>query len=546
MSAHQPQIPVKQSHPAWQDIKRREEEELTIKKASLQGAGYVCLTGYPLEVEILSVVQEELVKKYEAIPYKKEGNTIKLAVSDTLDKKISELLKTLEHSTKYKFEPVLASKSSILYGLKTYELTVPKEQKILREEISFEKEIKHLAELKNEITKVPTTKIVDTIISGALSVDSSDIHIEPREKEVRIRYRIDGVLHNVALLSKEVFKPIIARIKFLSKLKMDITRIPQDGKFFVYFKNKRVDIRTSILPTNDGETVVMRLFGSEAASLQLERLGLLKEDFNKLTEVLKKTHGMILITGPTGSGKTTSLYAILNKLSQPEVKIITLEDPIEYHLENITQSQVDLETGYTFVSGLRSILRQDPDIVMVGEIRDFETAEMAVHAALTGHIVLSTLHTNDASGAIPRLVDIGVKPYLITQAINLIVAQRLVRKICPTCREKFKPSQALLKNIEKIIEQIPPNRKPKKIPEFFYRGKGCSTCNETGYKDRIGIFELMEIDENIENLILSGTTSNVLKKEAFKKGFLTMEQDGILKVISGLTTLEEVERVTRE
>jgi type IV pilus assembly protein PilB len=546
MTNHQTQITKQTSHPSWQDIKRQEEENLTVKKARLEDVGYVNLTGYPIDPEALLTVPEDLIKKYQVIPYKKEGKRVRLAVFDAKDKQIIKLIKTLEDTTKHEFEPVLTSKSSLLYSLKSYDLLVPKEEKVSEEKISFEKEIKHLADLKEKISKVPTTKIVDIILGGALSIGASDIHIEPREKDIRIRYRLDGVLHDVSLLSKEVFKPIVSRIKFLAKLKLDITRLPQDGKFFVYFKNQRVDIRTSTLPTMHGETIVMRLFSSEAVSLRLDKLGFLKEDFKCLSEVLKKTHGMILITGPTGSGKTTSLYAILNKLSRPQVKIITLEDPVEYHLENISQSQVDPEADYTFASGLRSIVRQDPDIIMVGEIRDFETAEMAVHAALTGHIVLSTLHTNDASGAIPRLIDIGVKPFLVTQAINLIIAQRLVRKICPFCKEKFKPSQAFLKNITKVIEGIPSEKKPKKIPEFFYRGKGCPVCNQTGYKNRIGIFELFILDESMENLVLSGVTVGTLKKEAIKKGMVTMEQDGALKVLSGLTTIEEVQRVARE
>jgi len=536
----------KSSYPFWQDIKRQEEEEFVIKQARLLGVDYINLTGYPLEPEVLSIVPEELIKKYQVVPYKKEGKLVKLAVADTKDKKIAELIKLLESTTKYRFEPALSSKSSLLYGIKSYDLVVPHEEKVVEEKISFEEKIKHLVDLKEAIAKVPTTKLVDTILSGGLATRCSDIHIEPRENDIKIRYRLDGVLHDVANLSKTAFKPIIARIKFLSKLKLDITRSPQDGKFFVYYKNQRVDIRTSVLPTMHGETIVMRLFGAEAVSLKLDSLGLLSDDLKSLSEALKKTHGMVLITGPTGSGKTTSLYAILNKLSRPEIKIITLEDPVEYHLEDITQSQVDPDTGYTFASGLRSILRQDPDVVMIGEIRDFETAEMATNAALTGHIVLSTLHTNDAAGAIPRLVDLGVKPFLIAHAINLIIAQRLVRKICSTCQEKFRPSEFYLKMINKMIEKIPADRKPKKLPQFFYRGKGCLTCNKTGYKDRLGIFEIFKVDEDIENLILSGSTISAFKKEALKKGMITMEQDGALKVIDGITTLEEVQRVTRE
>jgi len=546
MSNHQGSTSSQNDHPYWQDIRRQEEENFTLKRAQREGVGYVNLTGYPFEKEALKTVPLELVKKYFILPYKKEGKKVNLAVVDSTDERIKKVIKDLEETTGYKFEPFLASQSSLEYGIKTYELLVPPEEEVSEEELELEKEIKRLVDLREEITKVPTTKIVDIIINGALSTQASDIHIEPREKDVRVRYRLDGVLHDVAFLDKEVFKPIVSRIKFLSKLKMDVTWIPQDGKFFVYFKNKRVDIRTSTLPTMHGETIVMRLFGAEAATLKIEALGLLSEDLKVLLEVLKKTHGMILVTGPTGSGKTTSLYAILNRLSRPEVKIITLEDPIEYHLPNISQSQVNVEKNYTFANGLKAILRQDPDIVMVGEIRDFETAEMAIHAALTGHVVLSTLHTNDAVSAIPRLIDMGVKSFLVAQALSLVIAQRLVRKICPYCREKFKPDNLFLERIKKMIEKMPKSRRPQKIPSFFYRGKGCPNCNNTGYKDRIGIFELFLIDEDIEKMILEKAVVRDFKKANIQKGRLTMEQDGLLKVLQGITTLEEVERVTRE
>jgi len=537
------------NNPFWKDLIQEQEEDFIRRKAALNNLQYINLKGYPFEVEALRTVPREIIEKYKIFPFKinKDSKKISLAVLDYSNKKIKDLVKDLETSTGFNFEIFLASDRSLEYAIKSIDSLIgPEEEKTSEDIVDLKKEIKHLSDLKEEISKVSVTKMVDVLLNGALAVGASDIHIEPREKDVRIRYRLDGVLQDVVFLPKDVFKPITSRIKFLSGLKLDVTRIPQDGKFHVYFKNQRVDIRTSTLPTMHGETIVMRLFGSEATSLQVESLGLLKNDFEILSEVLKKTHGMILITGPTGSGKTTTLYAILNKLSRPQVKIITLEDPIEYHLANISQSQVDPEKGYTFASGLRAILRQDPDIVMVGEIRDFETAEIAVQAALTGHIVLSTVHTNDAPSAIPRLTDIGVKSFLLAQALSLVIAQRLVRKICSACREKIKPDKAYLETIKEIVAKMPSSHRPKKIPEYFYHGKGCSLCNNTGYKGRIGIFELFLVDREVEEQILKKSTVHELKEMNKKKGMLTMEQDGILKVIDGITTLEEVQRVTLE
>lgn len=528
-------------------LNREEEEEQTLKRAQSQGMAYVNLVGYSLDSQTLSVIPEEFVRDYGLIAYAKSGKNIKVATLDPQNAVIRSALKTLEETTDHKFFITMVSRSSIRYGQKVYDLIVPRktgEEVSLEEEISLKGEVKSLDELKGKIQGVPTTEIVDLILIGAVSAGASDIHLEPTQKELRIRYRIDGFLHDIALFPKEEIKPITSRIKFLAKLKLDITREPQDGKFFVKTKDKRIDIRVSSLPAASGENLVLRLFDKEAQSLVLEELGLIGNDYKKVEGSLQKSSGMVLVCGPTGSGKTTTLYAILDRLNKPGINIITLEDPIEYSLSGITQSQVDEGAGYDFQTGLRSILRQDPDIIMIGEIRDKDTAEMATHAALTGHIVLSTLHTNDAPGAIPRLIDLGVKPFLIVNAISLIIAQRLVRKICESCKEEYEPAPEIKEEIKKALSNLP--GQTINSDHRLYRGKGCQKCHQTGYKGRIGIFEILPITEEINKLILKGASGSEIKKEALASGMKTMEQDGLLKAIQGMTSAEEVWRVVRE
>ena len=533
----------------WEAAARKTEEDEVIKKASELGLGYINLDGYPFETETLTIIPLDISKEQQIVSYFRDGKKIKVAILEPGDE-INQMLDEISETTRYKFELNLASKSSITYAIKMYELVAPKKAekaaKIEGAEV-FEKEIKHLTDLKEKINTVPTTQIVDLILGGAMATSASDVHIEPRANNVEVRYRIDGVLHDIVKLSKEVYSPIISRIKFLSALKMNVSDMPQDGKFYLKDKNgKATDIRTSVIPTIWGENIVLRIFGTEATSLNLENLGFKDADSEILNRNIAKTNGMILVTGPTGSGKTTTLYAILNKLNKEEVKIITLEDPVEYFLEGISQSQVEPESGYSFAIGLKSILRQDPDILMVGEIRDFETAEIATHAALTGHLVLSTTHTNDAFGAIPRLVDIGIKPFLIINSLSLVIAQRLVRKICPACKKEYRIDKAMQKQIEDIISGMPKERRPKKIPEKLLKAKGCLKCNNTGYQGRIGIFELFEITKEFEDLILKKGTAFDFRDKAKKIGMLSMLEDGLLKVLDGVTTIEELWRVTNE
>lgn len=388
-------------------------------------------------------------------------------------------------------------------------------------------------------------EIVASIISLGVGIQGSDIHIEAAEKDVRLRYRIDGILRDVVKMPLSLHAPLVSRIKILAKLKIDEQRIPQDGRFDVMVRKHAIDLRISTLPTVHGEKVVMRILDKSAGVLSLEELGVTGRGFDILVKNIAKPYGIILSTGPTGSGKSTTLYAILQRISTPAVNVITLEDPVEYEIPGINQTQVKPQIGFTFAEGLRSVLRQDPNIIMVGEIRDLETASMATHAALTGHLVLSTLHTNDSAGALPRLINMGVEPFLITSSINAIIAQRLVRKVCPNCKEKVDLPGPLMKDIKEELEKI----KDAKISAMeekdliFYKGKGCSLCTH-GYHGRIGIFEVLPMSDKVEELAVDKAPASAILQQALKEGMITMKQDGILKALKGITTMDEVLRVT--
>jgi type II secretory ATPase GspE/PulE/Tfp pilus assembly ATPase PilB-like protein len=409
----------------------------------------------------------------------------------------------------------------------------------------LEKEVRNILVLKREIEAVldkEITKILDTILGGSIKLEASDIHIEPKENEAKLRIRLDGVLQDVLIFDRKIYESLLSRIKLLSGMKLNIFDRPQDGRFSVLMEKLAIEIRTSTLPAEWGESIAMRILNPKSL-ISLGELGL-REDLLKIFKrEIKKPNGMIIVTGPTGSGKTTTLYAILKEIQNPEIKIITIEDPIEYRLEGITQTQVDPKAGYDFANGLRAIVRQDPDVILVGEIRDFETAQIAIQAALTGHLVLTTLHTNDAAGTVARLVALGEKPVNIAPAINMAVAQRLVRKVCKKCSVLEKPSKEEFEKIREGLKnlnvKIPKDLKIKKA-------KGCEDCNFTGYRGRTGIFETFLVDDEMEKFILTSPSIAALKEMAQKKGMVTMYQDGLLKVIEGQTTIEEVERVATE
>ncbi|MDI6602501.1 MAG: GspE/PulE family protein [Patescibacteria group bacterium] len=414
----------------------------------------------------------------------------------------------------------------------------------------IQKEVKNISTFGKKTEQLLTasvTELLMTILAGAISLDASDIHIEPEEKKAKLRIRIDGILHDIIIFDLKVYKALLSRIKLLSGLKLNVTNRPQDGRFTILMAETTIEIRASTLPAEYGETIVLRILNPKNL-IEIEALGLRKDIAEIFNKEIKRPNGMIIVTGPTGSGKTTTLYAILKKINKPEIKIITIEDPVEYHLEGLSQTQVDPSKGYTFANGLRSIMRQDPDVVLVGEIRDKETAEIALQAALTGHLVFSTLHTNDAAGAVARLIDLGVRPVSIAPAINMIVAQRLPRKVCKKCVEFIFPSPTELKKLKESLKRVrkeilPPSfLNPKlKIPKT----KGCPDCNFTGYRGRIGIYETFLVDDEMERFILTSPSIVDMRELAIKKGMVLMYQDGLIKVLEGITTIEEVERVAQ-
>ncbi|KKU20585.1 MAG: hypothetical protein UX31_C0035G0004 [Candidatus Nomurabacteria bacterium GW2011_GWA1_46_11] len=411
---------------------------------------------------------------------------------------------------------------------------------------ALQESITDIKALGEKITATTTSsQLLELLMAGAIKLDASDIHTEPTEQSVRIRYRLDGMLHDIGELAKDNYHSLLDRVKINAGLKINIHEAPQDGRFTVNFTATAIEIRTSILPGAYGENIVMRLLNPKAVRHEIKDLGLNEEQLKTITRLLEKTTGAILTTGPTGSGKTTSLYAFLNSVNQPDIKIITIEDPVEYHLPGISQTQVNDEKGYSFASGLRSIVRQDPDVILVGEIRDRETAEIAMQASLTGHLVLSTLHTNDAAGAIPRLLDLGVHPETIGPALNAVLAQRLVRRLCDKCKQKKTITPEDYAVIKTGLAQV---GKAESLPAFSESSEvfypvGCAECNFTGFKGRIAIFEIFLVDEAMEKLIMQTPITATILEQAIKQGMLTMAQDGFIKVLAGITTVAEVERV---
>ena len=410
--------------------------------------------------------------------------------------------------------------------------------------------VKHISDFKTKIEEFSAHKItdlVDVILSGGIILEASDIHIEPQEEKARLRVRTDGILQDVIFFDLQIYKALLSRIKLLSKIKLNITDRPQDGRFSIEIEETPIEIRTSALPAEFGESIVLRILNPKSL-IRLEELGLRKDLFETLKKEIKRLNGMIIVTGPTGSGKTTTLYAFLKTIQRPEIKVITIEDPIEYHLEGISQTQVAPEKGYDFSQGLRSIVRQDPDVILVGEIRDLDTAKIALQAALTGHLVLTTLHTNDASGSIPRLTDLGANSSSIAPALNMAVGQRLVRKVCKKCATFSKVLPKELEELKKGLEGLPKNIKIPALDKDLKisKAKGCKFCNSTGYKGRKGLFEAFLVDSEMEKFILTKPPISSVRELAIKKGMVNMYQGGLIDVVLGVTTLDEVKRVVEE
>lgn len=500
------------------------------------GVPYVNIKRVQVPEEVLGLVPEKLARTYRVFPIGKEGGKLKLAMENPED---FEALEFIKRHTGLTIEPYYAVKEDINRSLGQYKKGIKEDfEKIIQENLKKagsgnEEDLAKAAE------QLPIVKILESIISYSISERASDIHIEVQAEEVIVRYRIDGILRDIIKLPRGVEGALIARIKILSNLKIDEHRIPQDGRHKFSVNGEVISLRISIIPSFYGENVVMRLLSEASRPLSLEELGLTGHNLELIRENITRPHGMVLVTGPTGSGKTTTLYSVLNILNTVEVNICTIEDPIEYGMNRITQIQVNPKAGLEFATGLRALLRHDPNIIMVGEIRDEETAEIAIQSALTGHLVLSTLHTNTASGAIPRFVDMGVEAFLLASTLNVVLAQRLVRKICPSCIVKYKPDDTVLKRLSKDIGVDLTNQK-------FYRGQGCAECHNKGYIGRIGIYEVIAVTEKLRALITQKATSDEIQKGAVEDGAVTMLQDGLDKVSSGLTTIEEVIRVIRE
>lgn len=536
------------------------EEEIRRLEAYILGVPFVDLTKESIDPKILEIIPEPIARTHNIIAFKKSGKSLEVAMLDPDD------LQTIEFIRKkgsYRVLPRLTTPDSIQHVLKQYQKTLEAEfGDIIKKEAGVtinavqegggaEEDAEELKKLAEDL---PVIRIVDTLIRHAILQSASDIHIEPLEKEVLVRYRIDGILHEAMTLPKAIASGIVARIKVVSNLKLDEHRLPQDGRFKIETEQYKISFRVSVLPTSEGEKVVMRLLPETVKGLSLEELGFWGVNLERVQKAIRKPTGIILATGPTGSGKTTTLYTILEMLNTPAVNISTVEDPIEYRMPRINQTQVRADIGFTFANGLRSLLRQDPNIIMVGEIRDNETASLAINAALTGHLVLSTLHTNSAAGAIPRLIDMKVEPFLIASTVTAVVSQRLVRKLCQE-QESYQltPSQIeILKkdiNLDRLLEiikrekVIDPKTDLEKID--WGRPKKSAECPE-GYKSRLGIHEVLGVTESIKELVVKNATSDEIEKRAREEGMLTMLEEGFIRAAQKVTTIEEVLRVTSE
>lgn len=533
----------------------KSEEERATAIAKKFKLSYVDLNLIPIDAETVNSIPEEEAKKAEMAVIYKVGKKFQIAVIDPENYETKKVLERLKKEDGINYSIVIVSKDSLRkawasYNFSTITETFEKQAMSLKEKdlTEFEKGVHNLIELKKRVLEIQTTEVFNIIIAGAIKTKASDIHIEPYKDYIKLRYRVDGVLQEIVNFPGKTHKTIISRIKMLSKMKLNVSNAPQDGHFNINLENTNVNVRVSILPSNFGESVVMRLLPETMTGLSLDELGFNQYYLEKIEEQIARPTGMVLTTGPTGSGKTTTLYSFIRRVNNPGIKVITLENPIEYRIEGISQIEVGEDVGMKFADGLRAVVRQDPDVIMVGEIRDSETAEIAIQAALTGHLVFSTLHTNNASGAIPRLLHLKVNPRLIAPSINAIIAQRLVRCLCKHCKEEYVPAEETIEKIKGVLAKIPRNNAieiPKEV-KVLYRSKGCQKCNFLGYSGRIGIFELFTITPDIERVILGDTSSSKVMEIARNEGMITMKEDGILKALNGETSLEEIRRVTGE
>ncbi|RJQ37042.1 type II/IV secretion system protein [Candidatus Microgenomates bacterium] len=523
------------------------EEKLAEARAKVLGVPFISLANSSFSPQTLNLIPRAVAERFNLIPflYDDKTKTISVAMGNPSD---LEALSFVRQKTNLNVKSFAASPSDIARKISEQyrqELVSDVGQALKETEELHKMRVVDSTQISQLIDDKPIAKIVSTILEYAVTSRASDVHIEPQEDRVRVRYRIDGILYDRLSLPKSVQEALVSRIKILSEMKIDEHRTPQDGRFNFKADGKEVDLRISVLPTVDGEKIVMRLLRKSGGIPTLQDLGLNGTALKNLETAILRPHGIIIVCGPTGSGKTTTLYALLSKLNTTRVNIVSLEDPVEYQIAGVNQVQINPAVGLTFATGLRSFLRQDPNIILVGEIRDEETTDLAIQAALTGHLVFSTLHTSDAAGVLPRLLDLGAESFLLASTINGLIGQRIVRKICSNCKESYVPPSQIVMEIKNILGILFP-KKYETSEVKLYKGKGCNDCANSGYSGRIGIFEVLPVTEKVSRLVLEHSDSSAIEKEAVAEGMITMKQDGYLKVLQGLTSVEEVLRVAQE
>jgi type IV pilus assembly protein PilB len=506
--------------------------------------------------EILSLIPRDSAEHYNLIPIGRKDDLVEIGMVYPHDIQAREALKFLSRRSGFEYSLFLIS-PSVFRGILDKYQTAEREVKEALESLEGELERERgelslkgdVSEAERTMEQAPVIKMVAVILREAVEGKASDVHIEPMQDRLRVRFRLDGMLHSSLFLPLKVHAAVISRLKILSHLKIDETRVPQDGRFSTRFQNRRIDFRISTLPTTQGEKAAIRVLDPEQGFAEIGKLGALPEQEAILKEAIKMPFGMILATGPTGSGKTTTLYSLLRLLNREEANVVTLEDPVEYFIEGVNQSQIRPEINYSFIRGLRQLVRQDPDVIMVGEIRDDETASLAIHAALTGHIILSTLHTNNAVGVIPRLIDMGVDPFLVGPTLRLAIAQRLVRRLCPHCKKKVVATDSQRELIQKNYQSLPAHLQKKYTlpdPLYIYQPVGCESCNFSGYKGRLGVFEVLKMTERLADVLLKSASEEKVSEEAKQQQMITMRQSGLIRVVEGITSIEEVIRTTTE
>jgi len=523
-----------------------DREDIIKTKADLLNVAYVNMSTTAVDPQALALLPESVSKRHSIMPYMYDdkNKVLYVATSDPLNVSLQDFI---EMKAGVRSVLALADSSDIaqIINLSYSKNISPEVEQAVAQAAPNGPKIKNSEKiLDKSLTSAPIAKIVNTILDYAMKSRASDIHIEPQEIKTRVRYRIDGILQEKLSLPSSIHESLVSRVKILSEMKIDERRVPQDGRFNYKNQEEEIDLRVSTLPTVNGEKIVMRLLRKSGGMPSLLDLGLTGTQLKRFEDGISRSYGIVLVTGPTGSGKTTTLYSVLDKLNTKAVNIVTLEDPVEYQIEGINQVQINAQAGLTFGSGLKSFLRQDPNIILVGEIRDKETTQLAIQAALTGHLVFSTLHTNDAATAIPRLTDLGGEPFLIASVLSIAMAQRIVRKVCENCKEQYEAPPEVQEKIRKELGDVLPKQYKDGAPIMLTRGKKCDECNNSGYKGRIGIFEILKASPAINDLILKEASSQAIVTQAQSEGMALMKQDGFLKVLQGLTTLEEVIRVT--